>query len=111
MLYYLIARKLFKCLFLLDFWEPHLWLYLINCFCYLRQCATNQYMRKRDDPHRYCQDACANLTRCGPVIVPQHHLQVRACIDRLLITHNKDSSLVSSCFLFLFGTYEVLIHC
>uniref|UniRef100_A0A3Q4HH90 Leishmanolysin-like peptidase n=1 Tax=Neolamprologus brichardi TaxID=32507 RepID=A0A3Q4HH90_NEOBR len=40
-----------------------------------RQCATNQYMRKRDDPHRYCQDACANLTRCGPVIVPQHHLQ------------------------------------
>ncbi|XP_022075278.1 leishmanolysin-like peptidase isoform X2 [Acanthochromis polyacanthus] len=40
-----------------------------------RQCATNQYMRKRDDPHRYCQDACADVTRCGPVIVPQHHLQ------------------------------------
>ncbi|CAK6977016.1 leishmanolysin-like peptidase [Scomber scombrus] len=40
-----------------------------------RQCATNQYLRKRDDPHRYCQDACADVTRCGPVIVPQHHLQ------------------------------------
>lgn len=40
-----------------------------------RQCATNQYLRKRGDPHRYCQDACANVTRCGPVVVPQHHLQ------------------------------------
>ncbi|KAK1903532.1 Leishmanolysin-like peptidase [Dissostichus eleginoides] len=40
-----------------------------------RQCSTNQYLRKRDDPHRYCQDACADLTRCGPVSVPQHHLQ------------------------------------
>ncbi|XP_056293393.1 uncharacterized protein lmln isoform X3 [Pseudoliparis swirei] len=40
-----------------------------------RQCATNQYLRKRDDPHRYCQDACADVTRCGPVVVPQHHLQ------------------------------------
>uniref|UniRef100_A0A8C6SCF9 Leishmanolysin-like peptidase n=1 Tax=Neogobius melanostomus TaxID=47308 RepID=A0A8C6SCF9_9GOBI len=39
------------------------------------QCSTNQYLRKRDDPHRYCQDACADVTRCGPVIVPQHHLQ------------------------------------
>lgn len=47
------------------------------CLCCLRQCATNQYLRKRDDPHRYCQDACADITRCGPVIVPQHHLQVR----------------------------------
>nr|XP_043874736.1 leishmanolysin-like peptidase isoform X1 [Solea senegalensis] len=40
-----------------------------------RQCATNQYLRKKDDPHRYCQDACADVTRCGPVVVPQHHLQ------------------------------------
>ncbi|XP_020783507.2 leishmanolysin-like peptidase [Boleophthalmus pectinirostris] len=40
-----------------------------------RQCSTNQYLRKRDDPHRYCQGACAEVTRCGPVIVPQHHLQ------------------------------------
>lgn len=43
-----------------------------------RQCATNQYLRKRDDPHRYCQEACAPVTRCGPVVVPQHHLQVWA---------------------------------
>uniref|UniRef100_A0A3B3ZIF2 Leishmanolysin-like peptidase n=1 Tax=Periophthalmus magnuspinnatus TaxID=409849 RepID=A0A3B3ZIF2_9GOBI len=40
-----------------------------------RQCATNQYLRKRDDPHRYCQGACAEVTKCGPVVVPQHHLQ------------------------------------
>eukprot|EP00066_Takifugu_rubripes_P028629 XP_011617895.1 PREDICTED: leishmanolysin-like peptidase [Takifugu rubripes] len=40
-----------------------------------RQCATNQYLRKRGDPHRYCQDACTAVTRCGPVVVPQHHLQ------------------------------------
>uniref|UniRef100_A0A8C6NP75 Leishmanolysin-like peptidase n=1 Tax=Nothobranchius furzeri TaxID=105023 RepID=A0A8C6NP75_NOTFU len=47
-----------------------------------RQCATNQYMRKRGDPHRYCQEACAEVTRCGPVIVPQHHLQqCKVCSD------------------------------
>ncbi|XP_053733810.1 leishmanolysin-like peptidase [Synchiropus splendidus] len=40
-----------------------------------RQCATNQYLKKRDDPYRYCQEACAEVTRCGPVVVPQHHLQ------------------------------------
>ncbi|MGH0148516.1 UNVERIFIED_CONTAM: hypothetical protein FKN15_013166 [Acipenser sinensis] len=40
-----------------------------------RQCATNQYLRKKDDPHRYCQGACAETTRCGPVIVPEQHLQ------------------------------------
>ncbi|XP_023693573.1 leishmanolysin-like peptidase [Paramormyrops kingsleyae] len=40
-----------------------------------RQCSTNQYLRKKDDPHRYCQGSCAERTRCGPVIVPEHHLQ------------------------------------
>ncbi|KAJ3592469.1 hypothetical protein NHX12_007596 [Muraenolepis orangiensis] len=40
-----------------------------------RQCASGHYLRKKDDPHRYCHGACAELTRCGPVIVPQHHLQ------------------------------------
>ncbi|XP_029104423.1 leishmanolysin-like peptidase isoform X2 [Scleropages formosus] len=40
-----------------------------------RQCSTNQYFRKKDDPHRYCQGSCAEVTRCGPVIVPEHHLQ------------------------------------
>ncbi|XP_028846079.1 leishmanolysin-like peptidase [Denticeps clupeoides] len=40
-----------------------------------RQCATSQYLRKKDDPHRYCQGACADATKCGPVIVPEHHLQ------------------------------------
>ncbi|XP_062312727.1 leishmanolysin-like peptidase isoform X1 [Osmerus eperlanus] len=40
-----------------------------------RQCATNQYLRKRDDPHRYCQGSCAEVTKCGPVIVPEDHLQ------------------------------------
>ncbi|XP_035379419.1 leishmanolysin-like peptidase [Electrophorus electricus] len=47
-----------------------------------RQCATNQYLRKKDDPHRYCQGACAGITRCGPVIVPEQHLQqCRVCSE------------------------------
>lgn len=55
-------------------------LYLV-CVCCVtsicfRQCATNQYLRKKDDPHRYCQGPCAEITKCGPVIVPEHHLQV-----------------------------------
>ncbi|KAM9305743.1 LOW QUALITY PROTEIN: leishmanolysin-like peptidase [Gastrophryne carolinensis] len=40
-----------------------------------RQCANNQYLKKRSDPHRYCHGACAAHTRCGPVIVPEEHLQ------------------------------------
>uniref|UniRef100_A0A674JBI8 Leishmanolysin-like peptidase n=1 Tax=Terrapene triunguis TaxID=2587831 RepID=A0A674JBI8_9SAUR len=45
-----------------------------------RQCATNEYLRKQGDPHRYCQRACAEHTRCGPVIVPEEHLQqCRVC--------------------------------
>uniref|UniRef100_A0A8K9XZV6 Leishmanolysin-like peptidase n=1 Tax=Oncorhynchus mykiss TaxID=8022 RepID=A0A8K9XZV6_ONCMY len=31
-----------------------------------RQCVTNQYLRNKDDPHRYCQGACADITNCGP---------------------------------------------
>ncbi|KAA0715559.1 Leishmanolysin-like peptidase [Triplophysa tibetana] len=47
-----------------------------------RQCATNQYLRKRDDPHRYCQGPCADITKCGPVIVPERHLQqCRVCSE------------------------------
>uniref|UniRef100_A0A2K5UWZ9 Leishmanolysin-like peptidase n=1 Tax=Macaca fascicularis TaxID=9541 RepID=A0A2K5UWZ9_MACFA len=40
-----------------------------------RQCATNQYLRKENDPHRYCTGECAAHTRCGPVVVPEEHLQ------------------------------------
>ncbi|CAI9582483.1 unnamed protein product [Staurois parvus] len=40
-----------------------------------RQCANNQYLKKKSDPHRYCHGACAQHTRCGPVIVPEDHLQ------------------------------------
>ncbi|XP_030065551.1 leishmanolysin-like peptidase isoform X2 [Microcaecilia unicolor] len=40
-----------------------------------RQCASDQYLRKRGDPRRYCSGACAQYTRCGPVIVPEEHLQ------------------------------------
>ncbi|XP_050635017.1 leishmanolysin-like peptidase [Macaca thibetana thibetana] len=40
-----------------------------------RQCATNQYLRKENDPHRYCTGECATHTRCGPVVVPEEHLQ------------------------------------
>ncbi|TRZ03744.1 hypothetical protein DNTS_009741 [Danionella cerebrum] len=47
-----------------------------------RRCATNQYLRKRDDPHRYCQGPCANVTKCGPVVVPEQHLQqCRVCSE------------------------------
>ncbi|XP_003214925.1 leishmanolysin-like peptidase [Anolis carolinensis] len=47
-----------------------------------RQCVTNQYLRKKDDPHRYCRGACAEYTRCGPVIVPEEHLQqCRVCSE------------------------------
>ncbi|KFP94227.1 Leishmanolysin-like peptidase, partial [Haliaeetus albicilla] len=45
-----------------------------------RQCATNQYLRRKADPHRYCRAACAGHTRCGPIIVPEKHLQqCRVC--------------------------------
>nr|XP_020038900.1 leishmanolysin-like peptidase isoform X2 [Castor canadensis] len=45
-----------------------------------RQCATNQYLRKENDPHRYCTGECAAHTKCGPVIVPEEHLQqCRVC--------------------------------
>ncbi|XP_068102340.1 leishmanolysin-like peptidase [Hyperolius riggenbachi] len=47
-----------------------------------RQCANNQYLKKKADPHRYCHGACAEHTRCGPVIVPEEHLQqCRMCND------------------------------
>uniref|UniRef100_A0A8C2KRS5 Leishmanolysin-like peptidase n=1 Tax=Cyprinus carpio TaxID=7962 RepID=A0A8C2KRS5_CYPCA len=46
------------------------------------QCATNQYLRKRDDPHRYCLGPCADITKCGPVVVPEQHLQqCRVCSE------------------------------
>ncbi|KFO33103.1 Leishmanolysin-like peptidase [Fukomys damarensis] len=45
-----------------------------------RQCATNQYLRKENDPHRYCTGECAAQTQCGPVAVPEEHLQpCRVC--------------------------------
>uniref|UniRef100_A0A4X1TP97 Leishmanolysin-like peptidase n=1 Tax=Sus scrofa TaxID=9823 RepID=A0A4X1TP97_PIG len=47
-----------------------------------RQCATNQYqyLRKENDHHRCCTEECAEHTKCGPVIVPEEHLQqCRVC--------------------------------
>lgn len=46
---------------------------------------TNQYLRRKADPHRYCQKACAERTRCGPVIVPEKHLQVSSAAQCFLI--------------------------
>ncbi|XP_066431385.1 leishmanolysin-like peptidase [Eleutherodactylus coqui] len=40
-----------------------------------RQCAKNQYVRRSSDSQRYCHEGCAEQTRCGPVIVPEEHLQ------------------------------------
>ncbi|XP_040192066.1 leishmanolysin-like peptidase [Rana temporaria] len=56
-----------------------------------RQCANNQYLKKKSDPHRYCHGACAQHTRCGPVIVPEEHLQV---IESLLFPHNPHARVV-----------------
>ncbi|XP_039108967.1 leishmanolysin-like peptidase isoform X1 [Hyaena hyaena] len=44
-----------------------------------RQRATNQH-QKENDPHRYCTGEFAEHTKCGPVIVPEEHLQrCRVC--------------------------------
>ncbi|XP_040296892.1 leishmanolysin-like peptidase isoform X1 [Bufo bufo] len=40
-----------------------------------RQCVKNQYVRRQSDAQRYCHEGCAEHTRCGPVIVPEEHLQ------------------------------------
>ncbi|KAM8934064.1 leishmanolysin-like peptidase [Pelodytes ibericus] len=40
-----------------------------------RQCQNNQYLKRMHDPRRYCHGACALQTRCGPVVVPEQHLQ------------------------------------
>ncbi|XP_053554020.1 leishmanolysin-like peptidase [Bombina bombina] len=40
-----------------------------------RQCANNQYLKKKDEPHKYCHGACAEHTKCGPIVVPEDHLQ------------------------------------
>uniref|UniRef100_A0A8C0JPM0 Leishmanolysin-like peptidase n=1 Tax=Canis lupus dingo TaxID=286419 RepID=A0A8C0JPM0_CANLU len=45
-----------------------------------RQRATNRYLQKENDPHRYCTGEFAEHTKCGPVIVPEEHLQrCRVC--------------------------------
>uniref|UniRef100_A0A8D0LBB6 Leishmanolysin-like peptidase n=1 Tax=Sphenodon punctatus TaxID=8508 RepID=A0A8D0LBB6_SPHPU len=45
-----------------------------------RQCGSNEYLRKKNDPHRYCRKTCAEHTKCGPIIVPEEHLQqCRVC--------------------------------
>lgn len=76
-----------------DWWQAAQWLpacgYILTAVNYSffsvildvwitqRQCATNQYLRKENDPHRYCTGECAVHTKCGPVTVPEEHLQVR----------------------------------
>ncbi|XP_073408017.1 leishmanolysin-like peptidase isoform X2 [Dendrobates tinctorius] len=40
-----------------------------------RQCVKNQYVRRTADARRFCHEGCAEHTRCGPVIVPEDHLQ------------------------------------
>lgn len=57
-----------------------------------RQCATNQYLRKENDPHRYCTGECAVHTKCGPVIVPEEHLQVRLPVPQTVKRRSKSFS-------------------
>ncbi|XP_058518018.1 leishmanolysin-like peptidase isoform X4 [Ochotona princeps] len=62
-----------------------------------RQCATNQYLRKENDPHRYCTGECAVHTRCGPVIVPEEHLQGFSA-GLFAFYHDKDGNPLTSRF-------------
>ncbi|CAJ0924275.1 unnamed protein product, partial [Ranitomeya imitator] len=50
----------------------------MHCGCLLQgleQCVKNQYVRRTADARRFCHEGCAEHTRCGPVIVPEDHLQ------------------------------------
>ncbi|XP_030065678.1 leishmanolysin-like peptidase [Microcaecilia unicolor] len=40
-----------------------------------RQCVSDRSLRMRSGPRMYCNRACAEYTRCGPVLVPEEHLQ------------------------------------
>uniref|UniRef100_A0A8C4Q2H5 Leishmanolysin-like peptidase n=1 Tax=Eptatretus burgeri TaxID=7764 RepID=A0A8C4Q2H5_EPTBU len=40
-----------------------------------RQCATRKVFFRPGDTRHYCQSTCANVTYCGPVPVPEEHLQ------------------------------------
>ncbi|XP_055983693.1 leishmanolysin-like peptidase isoform X2 [Sorex fumeus] len=68
-----------------------------------RQCATNQYLRKENDPHRYCTGECAAHTKCGPVTVPEEHLQPQEFIGMLsTVKHEIIHALGFSAGLFAF---------
>ncbi|XP_054982894.1 leishmanolysin-like peptidase isoform X4 [Sorex araneus] len=68
-----------------------------------RQCATNQYLRKENDPHRYCTGECAEATKCGPVTVPEEHLQPQEFIGMLsTVKHEIIHALGFSAGLFAF---------
>lgn len=49
--------------------------YVYNFICGCRQCAGEHYAKKPDG-HEYCIGGCDDNTMCGPVTIPQHHLQV-----------------------------------
>ena len=36
-----------------------------------------------NDPHPYCMNACEQVTMCGEVPVPEHHLEVSAETRRI----------------------------
>jgi len=45
-----------------------------------RKCRNNQVFLVPNDPHPYCMNACEQVTMCGEVPVPEHHLEVcRVC--------------------------------
>eukprot|EP00070_Physeter_catodon_P019625 XP_023979982.1 leishmanolysin-like peptidase isoform X3 [Physeter catodon] len=64
-----------------------------------RQCATNQYqyLRKENDHHRCCTEECAEHTKCGPIIVPEEHLQGFSA-GLFAFYHDKDGNPLTSRF-------------
>lgn len=48
-----------------------------------RKCRNNQVFLVPNDPHPYCMNACEQVTMCGEVPVPEHHLEVSAETRRI----------------------------
>ncbi|XP_027442620.1 leishmanolysin-like peptidase isoform X5 [Callorhinus ursinus] len=62
-----------------------------------RQRTTNRYLQKENDPHRYCTGEFAEHTKCGPVIVPEEHLQGFSA-GLFAFYHDKDGNPLTSRF-------------
>ena len=58
---------------------------IIIFFCFHRYCHHGYYQDGRSS--HYCRESCSEITKCGPVIIPERHLKV--CYNNLLFSvHN-----------------------